>query len=362
MRPQTVALVFFLSACGSDGVSSSQDGGSGNDGASTRTDSGPPVSGSLSEQYPGDVGLADDDAVIFFDDFESGWGRWDGPSADTKYLTIEDDSVRANAGTHFLRSTVTFDDLAEDQYISSSTRVSFDQVDEIYWRFYARFPIVAPNPHHWVRVAAGDASYNSSGLANTVPAGDKGFWFDFDISNKDLMNFYVYWQSMRSGNCNNGTTTPGCPGDQGHQNYYGNVFRPVGQEAFARDQWFCVEMHAKANTPGSSDGELGFYINDELVGEYRQGFPNGAWLRSTFHTDDSCSFSACPDPSPFAGFDFRSTGDVGFKSLFLDAYYERGSSANKKAALEGMGLTVSEEQTIYYDDVVAATQRIGCRR
>jgi len=129
MRPQTVALVFFLSACGSDGVSSSQDGGSGNDGASTRTDSGPPVSGSLSEQYPGDVGLADDDAVIFFDDFESGWGRWDGPSADTKYLTIEDDSVRANAGTHFLRSTVTFDDLAEDQYISSSTRVSFDQVD-----------------------------------------------------------------------------------------------------------------------------------------------------------------------------------------------------------------------------------------
>jgi hypothetical protein len=30
--------------------------------------------------------------------------------------------------------------------------------------------------------------------------------------------------------------------------------------------------------------------------------------------------------------------------------------------LEGRGLTVSDEQTIFYDDVVAATTRIGCAR
>jgi hypothetical protein len=30
--------------------------------------------------------------------------------------------------------------------------------------------------------------------------------------------------------------------------------------------------------------------------------------------------------------------------------------------LEGRGLTVSDEQTIYYDDVIAATERIGCAR
>jgi hypothetical protein len=30
--------------------------------------------------------------------------------------------------------------------------------------------------------------------------------------------------------------------------------------------------------------------------------------------------------------------------------------------LEGRGLTVSDEQTILYDDVVVATERIGCRR
>lgn len=363
IKPIFFSLVMASFSCGSDGASGS-DGGGGivpSDGGGNLVDSGPPVAGSLSEKYPGDLGISDDKSVLFFDDFETGWGRWDGPMSDTNYLFIEEDS-RAHAGTGLLRSTVGFDDLAADQYISSSTRVSFEPVDEIYWRFYARFPEVAPNPHHWVRVAAGDESFNSSGLANTVPDGDKGFWFDFDISNTDLMNFYVYWQSMRSGNCNDGSTTPGCPGDQGHSNHYGNVFRPTGQTAFNRDEWFCVEMHAKANTPGSSDGELSFYINDQLIGEYGPGFPTGAWLRSTFHSEDSCGFSACPDPSPFEGFDFRSTSDVGFKSLFLDAYYERGSSANKKAALEEMGLTVSEEQTILYDDVIAATQRIGCQR
>jgi len=51
-----------------------------------------------------------------------------------------------------------------------------------------------------------------------------------------------------------------------------------------------------------------------------------------------------------------------FKEVFLDAYYERDSSASKRAALEDLGLTVSDEQTILYDDVVVATERIGCRR
>ena len=30
--------------------------------------------------------------------------------------------------------------------------------------------------------------------------------------------------------------------------------------------------------------------------------------------------------------------------------------------MEAMGLTVSDEHTILYDDVVIATERIGCRR
>jgi hypothetical protein len=64
---------------------------------------------------------------------------------------------------------------------------------------------------------------------------------------------------------------------------------------------------------------------------------------------------------PFEGFIFRTSADVGFKAVILDAYYERGSSANKREELESRGLTVSDNQTIYYDDVVVATKRIGCQ-
>ncbi len=344
-----------------DTSSPTDDSGSSDTAEADAQDDAAGGAGTLSERYPGDDGIAGDPAVLFFDDFEEGWGRWDAPQDDTQYLTMQQDAQVAHSGSGYLRSRVTTQDLAEDQYISAASRVGFERVDEIYWRFYARFPNVAPNPHHWVRVSAGDESWESSGLANTVPPGDQGFWFDFDINNDDVFNFYVYWHEMRSGRCNDGSAEPGCEGDQGTTYHYGNVFRPPNQQAYPRDEWFCIEMRAKANTPGEYDGELTFWIDDELVGDYRQGHPDGTWLRATFHTD-GCDWSACTEPEPFEGFNFRTSDEVGFKRVILDAYYERDSSARKRQALEDRGLTVSDEQTIFYDDVVVATERIGCRR
>ena len=315
----------------------------------------------LSEAYPGDEGIAEDPAVLFHDDFEQGWGRWDRPDSDGDYLTMQQDASVAHAGEGYLRSTVTTQDLEEQQYISSSSSVSFERVDTVYWRFYARFPNVAPNPHHWVRVSAGNESWNSSGLANTVPGGDEGFWFDFDINNDNIFNFYVYWHDMRSGRCNDGSTEPGCEGDQGTTYHYGNVFRPADQEPYPRDEWVCIEMRARANTPGQYNGELAYWIDDELVGDFRPGYPEGTWLRDQFHPG-GCDWSACTAPEPFEGFNFRTSDDVGFKRVVLDAYYERGSAQRKRNKLRERGLDVSDEQTIYYDDVVVATERIGCRR
>ncbi|MBO6934572.1 MAG: hypothetical protein JJ863_06350 [Deltaproteobacteria bacterium] len=325
-----------------------------------REDGGGEPGGTLAERYPGDEGIGSDPSVLFHDDFEGGWGQWDAPTDDTMYLHLENGAL-ANAGSSYLRSTVTRDHLEADQYISASPRYVFDRrVDTVYWRFHVRFPNVAPNPHHWVRVAAGTESWSSSGLANTVPPGDEGFWFDFDISNDDVFNFYVYWHQMRSGRCNDGSATPGCEGDQGTTYYYGNVFSPNDQTAYPRDEWFCVEMRGEASTPGTSDGSLAFWIDDVPVGDYGPGRPDGTWLRATFH-EDGCEFSACTDPAPFEGFDFRTDSDVRFKAIFLDAYYERDSTDRKIETLEGRGLTVSREMTILYDDVVVATERIGCR-
>lgn len=345
----------------SGGRSSVGSGGSALGGDSSG--GGAPTEGeSLSARYPGDEGLDQDPAVLFLDDFEQGWGRWDAPREDSATLTIQEDESLAHAGSRYLRSTVTSADLEEDEYISSQSSVNFDDPAlEVYVRFYAYFVGTAPTPHHWVRMSAGVPGYNGSGRANTVPPGDEGFWFDFDANTDDVFNFYVYWYKMRSGRCNDGSTTEGCEGDQGTSYHYGNNFRPPGQTAFARDNWFCIEMHSRANTVGQMDGALAFWIDDQLIGEYRSGVPDGTWLRDSFHTG-GCEFSACTDPTPFEGFDFRSASDVLFKGFVLDAYYERGTSQNRRTELEDRGIVVDDAQTILYDDLVIATERIGCRR
>src|SRR5689334_1616134 len=140
------------------GGTSAGGGGSGTSaGGGGNGDTSPPP-GTLSDRYADDVGIAGDPAVLFHDDFEQGWGRWDGPTADTRYLHIETDPAAAHAGQGYLRSTVTTADLAEETYISSSTWVTHARVDATYWRFHVRFPELAPNPHHWVRMAAGTES------------------------------------------------------------------------------------------------------------------------------------------------------------------------------------------------------------
>lgn len=343
-------------AAGSSAGSAPSSGGGGSGGGS-----GGGGGDTLSERYPGDAGIAADPAVLFFDDFEGGWGKWDEPTADTEYLHWEDGPL-AHAGQHYLRSTVTTAHLEANQYISASPRFEFaERVERLFWRLHVRFPVVAPNPHHWIRVAAGDETYASSGLANTVPPGDGGFWFDLDANLDDLFNFYVYWHEMRSGRCNDGSTTPGCDGDQGSDYHYGNSFSPLDQQGFARDEWFCLELEAKVNAIGQTDGRLALWVNDALVGEYGPGYPEGTWLRDSFH-QGGCEFSACTPPAPFEGFAFRTAEAVRFKGIFLDAYYERDTSADKRSELEARGLTVSDEQTILYDDIVVATERIGCRR
>ena len=101
---------------------------------------------------------------------------------------------------------------------------------------------------------------------------------------RPLCGFSATARRRRLGRCNDGSATPGCAGDQGTTYYYGNNFNPAGQTPFAADSWFCLEIHAKANTVGQSDGELGLWKDDALVGEYKPGTPRGRWLRDNFYS------------------------------------------------------------------------------
>jgi hypothetical protein len=307
----------------------------------------------ISTGYPKDNGIDGDPRVLLHSNFENGLAGFTRYTQDMSHIAVLTDPVIANGGEKYLRAQVTRTQLAANPYISANAQYDFARrVPQVYWRFYARFVGTTAIPHHWVRVGAGDATFQSDGLANTLPAGDKGFWFDVDPRRDQFFNFYVYWHQMRSGRCNDGTTVPGCAGDQGTTYFYGNNFTAAGQGAFPRDAWFCLEIMAKANTVGQKDGELALWKNDDLVGEYRTGTPRGRWLRDNFYSWGPYF----QDVQAFEGFDFRTSSEVLLKRITLDAYYEKGS-------LDDLAMTtpVPEAQIILYDDVVVATERIGCK-
>ena len=317
-------------------------------GGSTGGTGGGGASGFISAHYPRDVGIAADPRVLFASDFENGLAGWTRYTNDTDHITVLTDATLAHAGTHFLRAQVTRTQLAANANISANAQYDFaTRVPEVYWRFHTRFVGQTASPHHWVRVAAGMPSYQSDGLANTVPPGNQGFWFDLDASQGKTFAFYAYWYKMRSGRCNDGSATPGCAGDQGSTYYYGNNFNPAGQTAFAPDSWFCLEIRAKANTVGQSDGELTLWKDDALVGEYKPGTPRGRWLRDNFYSWGQYYI----DEQAFEGFDFSSDANVLLKRVTLDAYYQ----------VDTLPASAPEAQVIVYDDVVIATSRIGCR-
>ncbi len=299
-------------------------------------------------------------AVLLYENFEDGWGKWNYPASDTPYLTLVDDSVSSHSGRFFLRSEVSENDLISRPRISSKTRYIFDRPsDEIYLRFFTRFNSGSPTPHHWIKLAATDGFFDVRGKAGVRPAGNQATWFDIDINNSDKFSFFVYWHEMRSGRCNDGSAKPGCAGDQGRTYYYGNKFKPADQTPMKRDQWFCVEIHAKLNDIGKSNGELSLWINDKEVGTYKTGTPTGTWLRARFHSD-GCKYPACKTPTPFSGFNFRTSEKVKFREIYMDAYYQLDTFKRKRAKLEKAGKPFSSTQTIDYDDIIVSTKRIGC--
>ena len=342
-----------VSGAGTGGTGSNVDASGGSAGAVGSSGTGGAPGGFIRDAYPNDVGIAADPRVIFHSDFERDFEGWTRHTNDSTRIAVLNEAGLANSGTKYLRAQVTRTALAADQNISANAQHDFSRrVPQMYFRFHARFVGNTAIPHHWVRIAAGDSGYASDGLANTVPPGDGGFWYDLDVRRDLTFNFYVYWYKMRSGRCNDGTTVPGCAGDQGTTYHYGNNFTPAGQSPFARDAWFCLEVFTKANTVGQSDGELALYVNDALAGEYKPGVPRGRWLRDNFYSWGQYF----EDVQAFEGFDFRSSADVLLKRITLDAYYQ-------KDTLDELAATtpVPEAQVILYDDVVVATERIGCR-
>ncbi|MCK4298260.1 MAG: hypothetical protein KAX80_01940 [Planctomycetes bacterium] len=243
----------------------------------------------LAQKYPGDVGIEEDEAVVFVENFETGelkdiCARWGDARADN--LTLSDDVSTASPGKRSLR-------IAHHGHLYTHT----SPVDQLFARYYIKFHEKCGYTHHLPFIIAdGQPTPWPKGWGGKKPRGDDFFLTGLDawgewgtLQPPGKWMLYTYWQEMKP---------------DGRGDYWGNNFKVDDQEPIQRGQWICCEFMVKANSsPDKADGEQAFWIDGKLVGRF-QGFRwrstdalkiNSFWLEHDNDTHDLNKDADHPD-------------------------------------------------------------------
>ena len=267
-------------------------------------------------------------SVVFTEDFEESTlgemaARWD-DVVNLEGMSLSSDVSPVSPGNQSLIIT---------SIIGSNTGghlykklVDFAGYDTLYARFYVKFADSCRPVHHFVHMGG----YNPptpwpQGGAGVKPDGDDRFTSGIEPMGSDWRwDFYTYWMHMR------GNPVP--------NTYWGNTFHPTPTVTVQKGEWICVEIMTICNNPLSSyNGEQAFWINEEQAIHLGEGFPNGYWVWDNFYPN--------PDSAPFEGFQWRIVDELKVNFFWLLFYMTDGY--------------VGQMDTVWFDDVVVATEYIG---
>lgn len=239
----------------------------------------------IAARYPGDKNIASDPAVIFTDDFESyttpdqakiRWGNGNG----TQRMRIATEANHVYSG----RKAIEFALPISTAEISCSLwKVLSPEQDTLFVRMYQKFDAgfnVRGSNHNGIRLSA---KYPEV-AGRKPPANGTGF-FLFLLQNNikagetppGLTNLYVYWPKQRSQWGDHwypdGTVVPysSSIGNKGEWLAYPARypdFKPYPMFIPQRDRWYCYELMVKANTPGKNDGEVKYWIDGKVAGDF----------------------------------------------------------------------------------------------
>lgn len=329
--------LLVLAACGGGG------GGNGGDPDATMPPSDGDTSGpTLSDQYPGDVGLGSDPAVIWFEDFEEGslgavTGRYDQAQGMARMQLVTDAPV-GSALALTAGGGVDAVDLFKQ----------LPDHDDVFVRWYVNYDAGVPWHHSgmWFGGYNPAMPYPSPG-AGTKPDGDDRFsisiepvWNVGDASGTRF-DFYNYWMNMHSW-----METPTNDGTS----YYGNSLAHASAFTIDETQWVCLEVHVHLNPDASSaaGAVLEVWKNDALVVRFDDTGPLGWWVRdkfcpSTTDASECTDYPATPDQQ--LDLQLRSTTSYGVNAFWPQNY-----------------ITDAATGTLRFDQMVVATTRIGCVR
>lgn len=295
----------------------------------------------LSGQYPGDVGIENDPAVVWVENFESGsvanvLTRYE-DSGGQNNMALMNDVPGASSGASSMR-------LRAGGGLGEATDFykRFDQkYDELFVRYYAKYQPNAPFHHTGVWIGGYSPSQDyPSPKAGLKPNGDDRISVSFEPMGggaNPRMDFYNYWMNMHTG-----------------PNYYwGNTL--IHREDLHADsgQWMCVEIQVKLNpNPASSaGGELGLWKNDTEVIHFTDSSPVGYWIWDKFCPQPGATSGDCanypPDPGdPIEPLDLQWRSST---NLQLDYFWPQNYNTD-----------TGTPSDVFYDDMVIATQRVGC--
>ena len=265
----------------------------------------------IAAKYPNDAGIAGDAAVLLHDDFEGGklGGKWDWVHS-PKSIFAETDAKIAR-GKRSLRSQLT---KGKDNDNGLWKRLTPGH-EVLHMRHYVRYGQDFGYIHHggsgFCASARKGGGFGPGGHAGRAPKGDMYFWNTLEPIGRrgrwkapGRLIFYSYWWKMKP---------------DGRGNYWGNWFQPDTPQNPGIGKWTCVEWRVKCNTPAQPDGELAVWIDGVKCGDWKD-------------------------------VNWRSSAELKVNQVSIGIYL-----TNDGYEKSGGGTT----RTLWYDDVVVATEYIG---
>ncbi len=264
----------------------------------------------LAARYPGDEGIASDPAVVLHENFEDAAKVFDGkrwPSVSNKggALKLTREPANVHLGKQALRVTATLG--------SNTGGHLFRRLkpghERLHLRYCVKFAADCDYIHHFVHMVAqlpptpwptGGAGKRPDGAKKfSVAVEPWGRWGKYE--RLGAWHFYNYWHDMpRSGD----------------GKYWGASPDGKSYTVPPRGRWLCVEFMAGCNTPGQPDGKAAFWIDGK---------------RMAYHDD----------------INWRTSEKLKINAIWLMLYVTKHSAKTNRV------------NTVWFDDVVAATTYIG---
>jgi hypothetical protein len=299
-------LAVLLAACVLGSMSQSD--GSGAE-PNRRLSSTPPATqpAGIAARHASDAEFAKDPAIILYEDFEGAdldKRKWPGISNNAGALALTRDPNEVFAGRQSLQVTATL-----GKNTGGHLFRRFEKgYEQLYARFCVKFAKDCDYIHHFVHMAAElPAVPWPTGGAGELPAGDKKFTVGIEPWGRwgkypppGGWHFYCYWWKMKKS-----------PDGK----YWGNDFAPAAYSVPERGRWYCVEFMTKCNTPGKEDGQVALWIDGNAVAHHKD-------------------------------INWRSDGNLKLNAFWLMLYVTENSTKN-------------QVNTVWFDDVVVATEYIG---